>query len=104
MLNREVHRRYVLQENATSGAQQPGMKVVYSHLLAARPGDIALTYGLEAFQVEALLGIETNEAWVNYYESYRNRVNNSIKRLMPVKNLSGTASSAGYRESFRRAV
>ena len=64
-----------------------------------------LCHGLEAFQVEALLGIETNEAWVNYYESYRNRVNNSIKRLMPFGKSNGilcTASSAGYRKPFWR--
>ena len=62
-----------------------------------------LCQGLEAFQAEALLGIETNAAWAGYHDAYRNTVNNSIKRLMPFGKGNGilcTTSSAGLWKAF----
>ena len=56
LLRTEVHTRYEYQRSASSSAEQGGMKAVYSHPFSASKGDIALTYGLEALQVNSQVG------------------------------------------------
>ena len=52
MLRMEVHKRYA-DEDATSSAEQPRMKVDDSHPLTARGSDIAPTYGLQYIHVNS---------------------------------------------------